>query len=129
MKSRSAEKSPKPARRAKGPPLLKKILKALEEKKAGDIRILEVEKLSSITNYLVLATATSEPHLRALRIELERVFSEGNSKVLGRDTAKGSGWSIIDGADIIIHLFLSEVRIKYRLEMLWRDAPVVYTAG
>ena len=105
--------------------LLKLIVAALDEKKAEDLRVLEVGKLSSITDYLVLATGTSEPHLRALRIELERVLDGEKAKILGIDTSKGSGWTVVDAFEVMIHLFTPENRDKYRLESLWKDATDV----
>ena len=84
--------------------------------------MLDVSQLSSITDYLVLATGSSEPHLRALRIELERVLDAEKARILGVDTSKGSGWTVVDAFEIMIHLFTPENRDKYRMELLWRDA-------
>lgn len=108
---------PKPSER-----LLKLIVAALDDKKAEDLRVLDVSKLSSITDYLVLATGGSEPHLRALRIELERVLDAEKARILGVDTSKGSGWTVVDAFEIMIHVFTPENRDKYRMELLWRDA-------
>jgi ribosome-associated protein len=102
--------------------LLRVIVQALEAKKAEDLRVLDVSKLSSITDYLVLATGNSEPHLRALRIELERVLDEQKARILGVDTTKGSGWTVVDIFDVMVHLFTRENRDKYRMELLWKDA-------
>jgi ribosome-associated protein len=102
--------------------LLKLIVAALDDKKAEDLRVLDVSKLSSITDYLVLATGGSEPHLRALRIELERVLDAEKARILGVDTSKGSGWTVVDAFEIMIHVFTPENRDKYRMELLWRDA-------
>lgn len=57
--------------------LLAEIVRALDDKKAIDLRVLRVSAQSSITDYLVLATGTSEPHLRALRVELEQSWTAG----------------------------------------------------
>jgi ribosome-associated protein len=102
--------------------LLKLIVAALDDKKAEDLRVLDVSKLSSITDYLVLATGGSEPHLRALRIELERVLDAEKARILGVDTSKGSGWTVVDAFEVMVHLFTPENRDKYRMELLWRDA-------
>jgi ribosome-associated protein len=105
--------------------LLKLIVAALDEKKAEDLRVLDVSKLSSITDYLVLATGNSEPHLRALRVELERVLDEEKTRILGIDTTKGSGWTVVDAFEVMIHLFTPENRGKYRMELLWKDATEI----
>ena len=78
--------------------------------------------MSSITDYLVLATGNSEPQLRALRIEVERVLDNQKAKIIGVDTTKGSGWAVVDAFEIMIHLFTPENRHKYRMELLWKDA-------
>jgi ribosome-associated protein len=134
MKAKATKKTAKPARKAapraaasKSAPkpaekLIKLIVQALDGKKAEDLRVLDVSKLSSITDYLVLATGTSEPHLRALRIELERVLDEQKARILSVDTTKGSGWTVVDAFEVMVHLFTPENRDKYRMELLWRDA-------
>jgi len=103
--------------------LLKQIVLALEEKKAGDLRVLNVAAKSTITDYLVLATGTSEPHLRALRVELEKVLDAAKVPIAGMDAGTyGSGWTVVDAYQIMMHLFTPEQRENYALEKLWRDA-------
>ena len=123
MKAKRTKKTARPVRKNKpSTKLLQLIVQALEAKKAGDLRVLDVGKLSSITDYLVLATGNSEPHLRALRIELERVLDEQKAKVLGVDNTKGSGWIVVDVFEVMVHLFTPENRDKYQMELLWKDA-------
>ncbi len=107
------------------PRLVRLVVAALDSKKAEDIRVLRVKEYSSITDYLVLATATSDPHQRALRVELEKVLDGEQAKILGIDTSKGSGWTVVDAFDVMIHLFTAENREKYRLDQLWKDAEEV----
>jgi ribosome-associated protein len=127
MKAKAPRKTTKTATKPAGKAkpstrLLKLLVAALDGKKAEDLRVLDVSKQSSITDYLVLATGSSEPHLRALRIELERVLDGEKAKILGVDTSKGSGWTVIDAFEIMIHVFTPENRGKYRMELLWKDA-------
>ncbi len=105
--------------------LVKQCCQVLEEKKAGDLRVLDVSAQSSITDYLVLATATSEPHLRALRVELEKAIDASAHKIVGMETAQESGWIVIDVFDVMIHLLTAETRARYGLENLWKDAAEV----
>ncbi|MDP2137120.1 MAG: ribosome silencing factor [Candidatus Didemnitutus sp.] len=132
----AAQKSTKPTRPIKSaklvksskqihPKVLTKIVEALDSKKAENLQVLYVGDLSSITDYLVLGTANSDPHLRALRVELEKAIDGEKVKILGIDTSKGSGWTVVDAFDVMVHLFTSENRDKYRLELLWKDARVV----
>jgi ribosome-associated protein len=131
MKAKATKKTSKPARKAPVRPkaaskpaekLIRQIVQALDGKKAENLRVLDVSELSSITDYLVLATGTSEPHLRALRIELERVLDDNKARILSVDTTKGSGWTVVDAFEVMVHLFTPENRDKYRMELLWRDA-------
>lgn len=123
MKSKTARKPAKTSRQTNSTLLLlKSVVRALDAKKAEDLRVLDVSKQSSITDYLVLANGNSEPHLRALRIELEKVLDEQKIRILGMETAKGSGWMVIDAFEVMVHLFTLENRDKYRMELLWKDA-------
>ncbi|MBI2514251.1 MAG: ribosome silencing factor [Opitutae bacterium] len=126
-KKTTAPRAPKPAasKAAAYPRLLTQIVRALDAKKAENVQVLHVGELSSITDFLVVGTATSDPHLRALRVELEKVIDAEGAKILGIDTSKGSGWTVVDAFDVMVHLFTPENREKYRLELLWRDAQVV----
>lgn len=102
--------------------LLRDVVRALDDKKANDLRVLRVTEQSSITDYLVLATGNADTHLRALRIELEKVLDGAGAKIAGMETGDGSGWLVVDAYQIMIHLFLPAQRETYRLEQLWQDA-------
>ncbi len=105
--------------------LVKVCCRALEEKKAGDIRVLDVRGCSSITDYLVIATATSEVHVRALRVELEKAVDSARVHITGFETASESGWAVMDAFDVMVHIFTAERRSKYALESLWRDGKEI----
>lgn len=109
-------------------PIVKTCCQVLEDKKAGELTVLDVSAQSSITDYLIIATATSEPHLRALRIELEKALDAGGVHLVGMESAQESGWMVIDAFDVMVHLFLAEARERYALERLWRDATEVSVA-
>jgi ribosome-associated protein len=96
--------------------------RTLDAKKAEDIRVLDVSAISSITDCLVIATATSETHLRALRVELEKELDASRTRIVGLETAQESGWIVIDAFDVMIHLFTAERRDHFRLEALWKDS-------
>lgn len=105
--------------------LAKLCCRVLDDKKAGELTVLDVSEQSSITDFLVIATATSEPHLRALRVELEKALDAGQVHLVGMESAQESGWMVIDAFDVMVHLFLAEARERYGLERLWRDATEV----
>jgi ribosome-associated protein len=102
--------------------LLRRCCRALDDKKAENIRALDVSAQSSITNFLILATGNSDTHLRALKIELERILDEGSVQIVGVDSEPGSGWTVIDAFDVMAHLFVPDMRDRYQLERLWNDA-------
>lgn len=102
--------------------LVKICCRALDDKKAIDLRVLDVSEQSSITDYLVLATGNSDPHLRALRVELEKAIDTSQTKIVGMETVQESGWIVVDAFDVMIHVFSADARAKYGLENLWKDA-------
>ncbi len=102
--------------------LAKLCCRALDEKKAEDLRVLDVSEQSSITDFLVLATGTSEPHLRALRIEVEKALDTAQARIVGMEIPQESGWMVIDAFDVMVHFFTAEQRERYGLENLWKDA-------
>jgi ribosome-associated protein len=109
--------------------LLKQLVRALDEKKVGDLRVLKMGSKSTITDYIVLATGNSEPHLRALRIEVERVLDEVKQPIAGMEVGTyGSGWTVVDAYQIMTHLFTPEQRENYAVEKLWKDAETLDVA-
>ncbi|HVU32618.1 MAG TPA: ribosome silencing factor [Opitutaceae bacterium] len=108
--------------------LVKACCRVLDDKKAEALTVLDVSAQSSITDYLVVATATSEPHLRALRVELEKALDSSRTRIVGIEMAQESGWVVVDAFDVMIHLFLGPMREHYNLERLWQDATDVSVA-
>lgn len=100
-----------------------------DNKKAEDIVILDVRKLSSITDYFVLASGTSEPHLRAITNEItDKLRSDENLRPRAVDGDNQATWQVLDFFDVIVHIMRADVREKYDLESLWGDAPRVKIA-
>ncbi len=97
-----------------------------ENRKAEDVVILDVRKLSSVTDYFVVATGTSEPHLRAVEDELvSRLRDEDGIAPNSTDGSAQSSWLVLDFFDVIVHVMRAETREKYDLEGLWGEAPRV----
>ena len=105
--------------------LVKLCCRALDEKKVADLRVLDVSEQSSITDFLILATGTSTPHLRALRIEVEKTLDAAKAPIVGMEIPQDSGWMVIDAFDVMVHLFTQDQRERYGLENLWKDAVEV----
>lgn len=105
--------------------LLRRCCQALDDRKAVELRVLDVSGQSSITNYLVIGTATSAPHLKALRQAVEGALDEAKAPLAGVEYSHDSGWLVVDGYEIMAHLFLPEQRGYFALEGLWKDARPV----
>jgi ribosome-associated protein len=121
-KARSENFKPVVARVAsKVPAHVLAVVKALDDKKAESIRVLELGQLSSVADYMIIATGNSDPHLRALRIEVERALDEAGSSARGTESQKESGWTVVDGFDVVVHVFRPDVRENYSMESLWKD--------
>lgn len=97
----------------------------LSDKKAESIKVLFLGERSSIADFFVIASGTSDPHLRALSNAVEESLKEENVPILARDRSPGTGWVVVDAYDFIVHLFTDEVRAHYNLEGLWKDAELV----
>ncbi len=108
--------------------VVKLCCQALEEKKVENLRVMDVSEQSSITDFLILATGTSSPHLRALRIEAERALDSAKVRIVGMEIPQDGGWMVIDAFDVMIHLFTADQRERYGLENLWKDAVEVSVA-
>lgn len=97
------------------------IVKALDSKKAEDIKVIKVGDLTVIADYFVIADGTSSTQTKALADEAEFKMQENGvvpNRVQGNN---GSNWVIIDYGDIVVHVFSKEQRDFYNLERLWRD--------
>lgn len=100
-----------------------------DNKKAEDLVVLDVRKLSSVTDYFVLCSGTSEPHLRAIVDEIEDELRKNYGiRPRAADGATGGGWVVMDFFDVIVHVMHPDVRKKYDLEALWSDGASVRPA-
>ncbi len=97
-----------------------------DNKKAENIVILDVRKLSSVSDYYVIATGSSEPHLRAIVGEISDRLKKDHGLVPNVvEGEAGAGWVLMDYFDVMVHVMRADVREKYSLEDLWNDAPKV----
>jgi ribosome-associated protein len=97
-----------------------------DEKKAEDLVILDLRKLSSVTDYFVIVTGSSEPHLRAIVEEItEKLRQDYALRPRATDGGWRTNWIVLDYFDVIVHVMRPEVRAHYDLESLWGDAPRV----
>jgi len=97
-----------------------------DNKKGEDIAVLDVREVSSVTDYFVIASGTSEPHLRAIVEEITDKLRTGHDlRPRAVDGALHTAWVVLDFFDVIVHVMRRDVRERYDLETLWSDAPRV----
>ena len=98
--------------------------KLAENKKAENIVILDVRKLSSVTDYFVIASGGTEPHLRAIVNEItDGLWQDFQVRARRVEGGPATAWQVLDFFDVIVHVMRADVREKYNLESLWGDAP------
>src|SRR5580692_11134002 len=97
-----------------------------DNKKAENTVILDVRDLSSVTDYFVIASGTSEPHLRAIVDEItDRLREEHDLRPMRTDGSMQGAWVVLDFFDVIVHVMRTDARERYDLEGLWGDAARV----
>ena len=97
-----------------------------DNKKAENLVVLDVRKLSTVTDFFGIATGTSEPHLRAIENEvLDGLRRDHDLKPVHTEGSAQSHWVVADFFDVIVHILSADVRAHYDLEGLWADAPRV----
>jgi ribosome-associated protein len=100
---------------------IKTAIKALDSKKAIDIRLIEIGKYSSLTDYFLICSGNSDTQTRALADEVEFKLKEIDVLPKNIQTDTGHTWIILDYISFIIHIFAKDTREFYSLERLWRD--------
>jgi len=94
------------------------------EKKALDVKILEIRRLSSIADYLVLASGTSDKQTQAIADSVKMGMKKFG-KALDIEGLREGNWVVIDYGDVIVHIFQESTRRYYNLEELWNAAPIL----
>lgn len=105
------------------------IVKALDSKKAQDIRAIRIGDLTIIADYFVIANGTSTTHTRGLADEVEYQLSEKGVNPDHIEGVDGASWIAMDYKDIVVHVFYKDVREQYNLEKLWSDGETVDISG
>ena len=99
---------------------VKKIVKALDDKKANDIEVIKINELTIVADYFVIATANSNTHIRSLADEVEYQLEEAGIK-LDHAEGRATGWVLLEFKGVVVHIFLEDARNYYNLERLWED--------
>lgn len=105
------------------------IIKALDSKRAQDIKLLKTRDITILADYFVVCTATSVTQIKTLSDEVEKVMEENGEMPLRREGYRAGGWVLVDFGCVVVHLFLKDIREFYALERLWGDAEDIDISG
>ena len=101
------------------------VTQALDSKKGMDIKLLKIDKVSSLADYFLICTGTSNTHVKTLCDFAEYTLTEMGEPMLGREGHRGNSWELLDYGTIVVHVFTEEAREFYALERPWADAESV----
>jgi ribosome-associated protein len=104
---------------------VRRLAEAASEKKGRDLLALDVQQLTSFTDAFLIATGTSDRHVRSVVDAVLEVSQKMGRSPLGVEGYEEGRWVLIDLNDVVVHVFQEEVREYYDLERLWGDAPVI----
>lgn len=105
--------------------MTKLAIKALEDKKAEDIRVIDISEVSVLADYFIIANGTNRSQIQAMTDNVEEILGRAGccvKQIEGYDTAN---WVLMDFKDIIVHIFDKENRLFYNLERIWRDGKSI----
>ena len=111
------------------PPELAWICQALDEKKGQNIVVLDLRGLASVTDYFVIVSGGSSPHLKALSQVVQVMMKERDSLAYQRSDDHEAGWMVLDYVNVVVHIFDEDSREYYGLEEIWSDAVQVSLSG
>ena len=95
------------------------VVDALEDMKGQSIRCIGVSKLTSITDFMVIVTGTSNTHIKALADSTVKRARESDVKIIGVEGRLQAEWVLVDLGDVVVHIMTAPVRALYNLEELW----------
>ena len=101
------------------------VTKALDMKKGMDIKLLKINEVSSLADYFIICTGTSNTHVKTLCDHAEYTFEQLGEPMLGREGHRGNTWELLDFGSVVVHVFTEEAREFYALERLWADAKQI----
>ncbi len=99
--------------------------RALDDKKAKDVKILKTAEHTVLADYFVICNGSSPAHIKALVDEVDKQLSEAGEPPMRREGLRSDIWVLMDFGSVIVHIFTDEARKFYDLERLWSDAEVV----
>lgn len=105
--------------------IVKKAVAALEDKKAEDIKVIDIHEVSSIADYFIIANGSNQNQLSAMQDAVDEAMYKSGLHARQIEGNQNSTWILIDYNDVIVHLFSKEDRLFYDLERIWKDGKVI----
>jgi ribosome-associated protein len=99
------------------------VVRAIEDRKGQKVVVLDLRGLSDAADYFVIASGTSDAHVRGIADGVVRALEEAGYPANHVEGLSSGRWVLLDFVDVVVHLFHPETRAYYRLERLWQDAP------
>lgn len=100
-------------------------IKALEDKKAEDMKVIDISEVSVLADYFIIASGTNRSQIQALTDNVEEQLGRNGCQVKQIEGYDAANWILMDFGDIIVHVFDRENRLFYDLERIWRDGKQV----
>jgi ribosome-associated protein len=100
-----------------------RLINAALERKAKDLTLLKVKDFSSLSDYFIICSGSSDRQVRAIADSIEKRLKESGIIPLGIEGKQSGGWVLMDYGDVVVHIFYEPVRKFYNIERLWSDAP------
>ena len=107
------------------PPSVRLAVVAIEDRKGVRVHVLDLRGLSNATDFFVIASGTSDAHVRGLADGVVKAMDQGGLPAHHVEGVQTGRWVLLDFVDLVVHLFHPETRAFYQLERLWQDAPTL----
>ena len=107
------------------PELVKLVVETLRDKKVENLKVIDVSKVVSYTDYFIIGTGNSSTHVQTMADSVARLVKRPNEAGIIPEADQGSNWVLFDGNFFILSLFQEEARKKYALEELWQDGEEI----
>lgn len=104
-------------------------VRAIEDRKARELRVLDLRNVSDATDYFIIASGTSDAHVRGIAEGVMEKMREAGHRTHHVEGLSGGHWVLLDYVDFVIHVFHPETRAFYQLERLWGDAPALLASS
>ena len=109
--------------------MAKLAIRALEDKKAEDIKVIDISGISTVADYFIIASGKNRSQIQALCDNVDETLGRAGAKMKQTEGYKSANWILMDYGDIIVHIFDTENRLFYDLERIWRDGKEIDASG